>query len=66
MKNFILKNPIVDIWKEANNFGEYTIAFWITGLAVLAIGGWFTLLINFILNPTMFNGVQFGLIDYIP
>ena len=66
MKNFILNNAIVDIWKAASSPLEYLVALWISGLFVLAVGGWFTLLVNFIMNPSMFNGIQFGLIDYIP
>ena len=53
------------IWREANSPLEYLIAFWISGLAVLAIGGWFALVVNWIMNPSMFDGVKFGLIDYI-
>jgi len=65
MKNFILNNTVMGIWREANSPLEYLIAFWISGLAVLAIGGWFTLVVNWIMNPSMFDGVKFGLIDYI-
>ena len=65
MKNFILNNPIMEIWKEASSPLEYLVALWISGLAVLAVGGWLVLVIRFILNPSMFNGVSFGLIDYI-
>ena len=66
MKNFILNNTVVDLWKDCTTPLEYLMAFWVTGLAVLAIGGWFTLAINFILNPSMFDHVTWGLIDYIP
>jgi len=65
MKNFILNNTVMGIWREANSPLEYLIAFWISGLAVLAIGGWFALVVNWIMNPSMFDGVKFGLIDYI-
>jgi len=63
MKNFILNNPIAEIWKDANNPLEYLIAFWITGLAILAVTGWLVLVTNFILNPSMFDNVTWGLID---
>ena len=69
MKNFIstvMNNVFVQIWKDASTPLEYLIALWVTGLAVLAVGGWFGLMIKWILNPNMFDGVQFGLIDYIP
>ena len=65
MKNFILNNDIVDLWKDASSPLEYLIAFWVTGLAVLAVGGWITIVVKTIMNPTIWNGVQFGLIDYI-
>jgi len=65
MKNFILNNPFMEIWKEASSPLEYLVALWISGLAVLAVGGWLVLVIRFIFNPSMFNGVSFGLIDYI-
>ena len=65
MKNFILNNDIVDLWKDASSPLEYLIAFWVTGLAVLAVGGWITIVVKTIMNPTIWDGVQFGLIDYI-
>ena len=66
MKQLLLNNSFVELWKDANSPLEYLMAFWVTGLAVLAVGGWFTLVVNFILNPSMFDHVTWGLIDYIP
>jgi hypothetical protein len=66
MKNFILNNDIVDLWKDASSPLEYLVAVWITGLAGIAITGWTYLMIRFILNPGMFDHVTWGLIDYIP
>ena len=63
MKELLLNNSIVQIWKEANSFLEYLVAFWITGLALLAIGGWITLVAHWIMNPNMWDGVQFGIYD---
>ena len=63
MKNVLQNNPIVQIWKEANHPLEYLVALWITGLASLAITGWLYLVTNFILNPSMFDNVTWGLID---
>jgi hypothetical protein len=37
--------------------------FWITGLVVLFIVGWTTIVTATIMNPSMWDGVQFGLID---
>ena len=65
MKNFILNNDIVDLWKEASSPLDYLIALWISGLVVLAVGGWITIVVKTIMNPTIWDGVQFGLIDYI-
>ena len=36
---------------------------WITGLFVLFIVGWTTIVTASIINPSMWDGVQFGLID---
>ena len=63
MKDFILNNSIVHIWKEANSPLEYLVALWITGLFVLAIGGLSTILVATILNPHMWDNVQFGIYD---
>ena len=66
MKNLLLNNSIVQVWRDSNSALEYVVAFWLTSLAVLAVGGWLTLVVNFILNPSMFDNVTWGLIDYIP
>ena len=63
MKNVLLNNPLIQIWKEATHPLEYLVALWITGLASLAISGWLYLVINFILDPSMFDNVTWGLID---
>ena len=65
MKNFILNNDIVNLWKEAGSSLEYLVALWVTGLTVLAFGGLSVIIVKTIMNPTMWDGVQFGLIDYI-
>ena len=66
MKNLLFNNPIMDIWKEANSPLEYLVAFWISGLAALAVTSWLFLVIKFIMTPDMFDYVTWGLIDYIP
>ena len=63
MKDFILNNSIVNIWKEANSPLEYLVALWITGLFLLAIGGLSTILVATILNQHMWDNVQFGIYD---
>ena len=65
MKNLLLNNPITELWKDANSPIEYVVALWVTGLATLAVTGWIYLVSNFILNPSMFNNVSFGVFDYI-
>ena len=65
MKNLLLNNPITELWKDANSPIEYVVALWVTGLATLAVTSWIYLVSNFILNPSMFNNVSFGVFDYI-
>jgi len=63
MKQLLLNNSIVDMWKEATSPLEYLMAFWITSLALLAIGGWLTIVGATIMNPSMWDNVQFGIYD---
>ena len=65
MKRWLLDNPIMGVWKEASSPLEYLVAFWISGLSLLAVSMWLVLVIRFIMNPSMFDGVTWGLIDYI-
>ena len=65
MKNLLLNNPIMELWKDANSPIEYVVALWVTGLATLAVTGWIYLVSNFMLNPSMFDNVSFGIFDYI-
>ena len=66
MKNLLLNNSLTDMWKEASSPLEYLLAFWVSGLAALAIGGWLVLVVNFIMNPSMFDHVSWGIYDYLP
>ena len=66
MKNLLLNNSLTDMWKEASSPLEYLLAFWVSGLAALAIGGWLVLVVNFIMNPSMFDHVTWGIYDYSP
>ena len=63
MKKLFLNNSIVEMWKEATTPLEYFLALWITSLAALAIGGLLVLVIHWIMNPNMWDGVQFGIYD---
>jgi len=65
MKNLLLNNPITELWKDANSPIEYIVAIWVTGLATLAVTGWIYLVSNFMLNPSIFDNVSFGVFDYI-
>lgn len=66
MKNLLLNNSLVEMWKEASSPLEYLVAFWVSGLATLAIGGWIALVSHWVMNPNMWDGVQFGIYDYLP
>jgi|LauGreDrversion4_2_1035121.scaffolds.fasta_scaffold607623_2 hypothetical protein len=63
MKKLFLNNSISQMWKEATTPLDYFLALWVTSLAVLAIGGWLTLVVHWIMNPNMWDGVQFGIYD---
>ena len=66
MKKLLLNNSFVELWKDtikSKSPLQYLVAFWITGLALLAIGGWITLVIHWSMNPNMWDGVQFGIYD---
>jgi hypothetical protein len=65
MKDFLLNNEVVGIWKEASTFTEYLIAFWLTSMIVLAVSGFTFLIIKWIMNPSMWDAVQFGIYDYL-
>jgi hypothetical protein len=61
----LLNNEVVGIWKEASTFTEYLIAFWLTSMIVLAVSGFTFLIIKWIMNPSMWDAVQFGIYDYL-
>lgn len=42
---------------------EVLIKLWITGLFILFVVGWTTLVVHWIMNPNMWDGVQFGIYD---
>ena len=46
-----------------DRFLEVLVKLLITFLAVLAIGGWLALVFHWIMNPNMWDGVQFGIYD---
>ena len=65
MKDFLLNNEVVALWRQASTFIEYLIAFWLTSMIVLAVSGFTFLIVKWINNPTMWDAVQFGIYDYL-
>ena len=54
------------MWKEAiqtKNPLAILMALWVSGLLLLFVFGFTFLIINWIMNPTMWDNVQFGLYD---
>ena len=44
-------------------FVEVLVKLWITGLFILFVVGWTSLVVHWIMNPNMWDGVQFGIYD---
>ena len=65
MKDFLLNNEVVALWRQASTFIEYLIAFWLTSMIVLAVSGFTFLIVKWVSNPTMWDAVQFGIYDYL-
>jgi len=63
MKNVLLNNPISQVWKEANNLLDYTVALWITALSMMAFSGILVMIIELITNPSQFSNATFGIFD---
>ena len=42
---------------------EVILKFWVTALFILFVIGWTSLVVHWIMNPTMWDGVQFGIYD---
>lgn len=60
--------PIVELWQTAmksKNPIDFVLWFWLTSLILLFWVGWFTLVINFIADPSTFENATFGVFDYI-
>ena len=65
MKNLLLNNDVIQLWKEANTFLEYIVALWFTIMVIIAASGISYLIVKWIMNPTMWDNVQFGIYDYL-
>ena len=63
MRNVLENNPITQIWREADNLLDYTIALWITALAMLSFSGILVMIFELVTNPSQFNNATFGIFD---
>jgi hypothetical protein len=63
MRNVLLNNPVSQLWKEANNLLDYTVALWITALSMMAFSGILVMIIELITNPSQFSNATFGIFD---
>ena len=63
MKNVLENNPITQIWRDADNLLDYTIALWITALAMFAFSGIIALIYQLFTDPASFSNATFGIFD---
>jgi len=63
MRNVLENNPITQIWRDADNLLDYTIALWITALGILAVSGILTLIYQLFTDPASFSNATFGIFD---
>ena len=63
MRNVLKNNPISQVWKEANNLLDYTVALWITALSMMAFSGILVMIFELITNPSQFSNATFGIFD---
>ena len=63
MRNVLLNNPVSQLWKEANNLLDYTVALWVTALSMMAFSGILVMIIELITNPSQFSNATFGVFD---
>mgnify|MGYP000117091593 CR=1 FL=1 len=63
MRNVLVNNPILTIWKDANNLLDYTLALWITALSMLAFSGILVMIFELVTNPSQFSNATFGIFD---
>lgn len=54
-----------NLWKEAETPVDYIVAMWVYLLLGLASVSWISIVFKLIMNPSDFNNITFGLIDYI-
>ena len=63
MKNVLENNPITQIWRDADNLLDYTIALWITALAMFAFSGIISLIWGIVSGEVDINNATFGIFD---
>ena len=73
MKNFMIIQPFIQMYIDASQeetlghrLLNYVIATWASGLFLLASLGLGKVFYELVTNPSQFNHVTWGLIDYIP
>ena len=54
-----------NLWKEAKTPTDFIVVMWIYLLLGLFTIGWVSLVFKLITNPSDFQNISFGLIDYI-
>ena len=63
MRNVLENNPLAELWRDADNLLDYTIALWITALAMFAFSGIIVMIFELITNPSQFDNATFGIFD---
>lgn len=66
MKGLLVELISFYSWQSETTFDrfiEVLVKLWITGLFILFVIGWTGLIVHWIMNPNMWDGVQFGIYD---
>jgi hypothetical protein len=63
MRNVLENNPLAELWRDADNLLDYTIALWITALGILAVSGILALIYQLFTDPASFSNATFGVFD---
>jgi len=63
MRNVLENNPLAELWRDAENLLDYTIALWITALAMFAFSGIIGLIYQLFTDPASFSNATFGIFD---
>ena len=60
-----MKGSLKELWEDAKTPLDYVIALWIYALVGLAAIGMLKMLFEIVTNPYQFNGLKFGIFDYV-